>query len=294
MEFFKLELDNIESLRPFFSENPCRICDFTIGGTFMWRDFFKTQYAIQDSVLYLKVKHPSAGDAFTLPICDEPGRDAYERIINYCKENGLPTRICSVSEGMREHVLALFPDASSYTDRAWSDYLYYAEDIKTLSGRKFSGQRNHINRFMREQDDWAFERVTQGNIAAVRAFFAGYEIEHSKDSAAYEEGDRKAIEVIDNLELYGQVGGALFVGGKVVGASFGEVVNDTLYVHIEKADTAVHGAYPVLVNQFAKAFATEDVLFINREEDDGVEGLRTSKLSYHPTEILDKYIVELA
>jgi hypothetical protein len=49
----------------------------------------------------------------------------------------------------------------------------------------------------------------------------------------------------------------------------------------------------MLVNQFAKMFAAEGVTHINREEDDGVEGLRTSKLSYHPIELLDKYVVEL-
>ena len=66
---------------------------------------------------------------------------------------------------------------------------------------------------------------------------------------------------------------------------------DTLYVHIEKASRAVHGAYPMIVQQTACAFTpgkNGDVLWINREDDAGDEGLRTVKLSYHPAQIIPK------
>ena len=37
----------------------------------------------------------------------------------------------------------------------------------------------------------------------------------------------------------------------------------------------------MLVNEYAKCFATPDVRYINREEDVGDEGMRRSKESYH-------------
>jgi hypothetical protein len=260
----------------------------------MWRDMFKTQYAVQDGILYLKVEYSPGGVEFAPPRGDGAGeRRAYEAILRYCRENGVAARLCAVSEELLALVRSMFPDASAVTDRSWSDYLYDGEAIRTLAGRKYSGQRNHINRFRREYPDWSFGTVTEAELGAVREFFVRYSAEHIKDYPAYSEGNVKTIELIDNFGRYGQLGGVLRVGGEIVGASFGEVVGDTLFVHVEKANTDYPGAYPMLVNQFASAFAVGGVMYINREEDDGVEGLRVSKLSYHPVRLLDKYVVEL-
>ena len=292
MEFQKLTLERIKVLEPFFKENNSRICDFTLGGTFLWRDYHKTRYAIEDGLLYLKVEHPEPAFAPPKGIGHpELDRQAYERITEYCGD--VPARICAVTMPVLDGILEMFPQSDVRTDRAWSDYLYLSEDIVNLAGRKFSGQRNHINRFKRENPVWSFVPITQTNLPEARAFIEKYSREHLKDSAVYSEGNKKTLEALCNLELYGAFGGVLYVNGKAVGVTLGETVGDTLYVHAEKADTGYHGAYPMLMNQFAKIFAHDKIEYINREEDDGVEGLRTSKMSYHPVALLDKYIVEI-
>lgn len=295
MDFKPLGLEHISLLRPYFQHNLCRICDCTIGGTFIWRDLFKTEFAIEDDILYFKVRYLTGETAFTPPRGESSDDKAiYDRIVDYCSGIGLSPRLCAVSSGRLETIQALYPNARATTDRAWSDYLYMADDIVNLAGRRYSGQRNHINRFRKEYPDWRFEVIDGGNLAEVREFFRLYAQEHQKNSDVYDEGNSKTLEVLDNLELYGLIGGLLRVGANIVGASLGEIVGDTLFVHTEKAETAYNGAYPMLVNQFARQFAVDGVTRINREEDDGVEGLRISKLSYHPCELLDKYVVELA
>ena len=59
------------------------------------------------------------------------------------------------------------------------------------------------------------------------------------------------------------------------------------------ADQNRPGSYQMLVSQTAQSFAGSQVQFINREDDAGDPGLRTSKLSYHPLSLLDKYTVTI-
>ena len=294
MQFQKLELGHIDRLRPYFTQNNCRICDCTIGGTFIWRDFFQTEFALQEDYLYLKVVYLTDDIAFTPPRGPECADKAvYERLVDYCGLTGCTPRLCAVSTPRLEKILALYPNAKTATDRAWSDYLYASEDLKGLAGRKYSGQRNHINKFLKAYDNWTFEEVGPANIGEMSAFFQKYAAQPDSDYPALDECNHKSLEVLDHLDQYGLVGGMLKVSGSVIGTALGETVGDTHFVHIEKADTDYLGAYQMLVNQYAKVFA-QDVAFINREEDDGVEGLRKSKLSYHPVQLLDKYVVELA
>jgi hypothetical protein len=257
----------------------------------MWRDYHKTEYAVLNDILYTKVAYPQT--AFAPPRGEGADRESYERIREYCYTKGIPARLCFVSKPALNSILEMFPESKVWTDREWSDYLYLSEDIIDLTGRRFSGQRNHINHFIREYPNWSFVRITNDNITDAVTFIEKLALRHADTSFTLIEANRKAIEVLENLELYGQLGGMLYANNAVVGLSLGETVGDTLYIHVEKADTDYHGSYPMLMNQFARVFASGAAEYINREEDDGIEGLRTSKLSYHPTALLDKYMVEL-
>ena len=67
-------------------------------------------------------------------------------------------------------------------------------------------------------------------------------------------------------------------------------VSDSLLdVIYEKAieEYEKNGAYAVINQQFAKR--CDRYLYLNREEDMGVEGLRKAKLSYKPSIILEKF-----
>lgn len=255
----------------------------------MWRDLVKTYFAIEDDTLYIRADDFEGHTAFGCPLGGSL-KKGIENILEYCKENNIPPRICMVPEHILEEVKE-YTGGEVTTDRAWYDYLYEAEDIKNLAGRRFSGQRNHINKFMKEHESFSFEVMDESNLDEAKEFLQIFIDADSGEFVNLTEGNLRALEVLNNFSAYGLVGGLLKTDGKIIGLSIGEILGDTLFVHVEKSLREVQGAYPLLVREFAKCFATDGVNYINREEDDGNEGLRTSKLSYHPVKLLEKYLV---
>ena len=94
-----------------------------------------------------------------------------------------------------------------------------------------------------------------------------------------------------DFEALDMVGGVLRVGGETVGFTMASPISaDTLDVHFEKADGNMEGAYTMVNREFAR-FIRETkphILWLNREDDMGLENLRRAKRSYYPEIILQK------
>jgi len=295
LEFSKLNLSDIDALRPLILQGNSRICNNTVGGIFMWRDYFNMEYALfNETVIFkAKAKYNGVDTVFSLPL----GKDYHSAVIEtaeYCRNSGLPVAFYAVTDDDFVPLQNTFGSSvkinNKHTNDDWSDYIYDAKALVSLSGRKYSGKRNHINQFKNEYQNWSFEKITSENLALVCDFYTSYSNNLSFTTKTAIEDNKKTIEVLDNYELYDLLGGLLKVNDCVVAFSLGEIKGDVLYIHTEKADIQHKGVYQVINNEFVKYFMTKDINFINREEDDGDPGLRFSKNSYHPCKIVSKYI----
>ncbi len=292
LEFTPLLLSDLPRLRSYFNYSGSRICDTTPGTVFMWRDMYRTEYALEGGSLYFKVDFPGLGPTFTLPLGG--GRlEHFRNIAAYCCANGMSLSFCPVPKDELDRMQTFFPNSAALDMRDSFDYLYAAETLQFFKGKKLAGQRNHVNKFLKTYGNWSFRVMEEGDLPQVKSFLARYTAAQEKAAASFYEDIAKTIEVLDNFQTYGFFGGILLVDGQIVGFSLGEVVGDTLFTHIEKADRSVLGCYQMLVSQFAQQFAGGDVSFINREDDAGDLGLRKSKLSYHPISLLEKYLVTI-
>ena len=291
LEFSKLQISDIHKLRPFIRGSNTRVCNNTVGSIFMWRDYFSTQFALcADNVIFkVKASHNHIEAMFSIPL----GGDYFtgiKKVSEYCRHHNIPECYYALTENDLEPLRSIYSNHELFSNDDWGDYVYNATDLINLAGRRYSGKRNHLNQFKKEYSDYSFEEITPDNLADVRDFYDKLSRDLVFTSKTALEDHEKTLEVLANYEAYAPIGGLLRVGGSVVAFSAGDIVRDMLFVHIEKADTRYKGAYQAINNEFAKHFASEDILLINREEDEGDPGLRFSKKSYHPTEITRKYI----
>ncbi len=272
-----------------------RFCDRTVGILYMWARQCDTQYA-SFSGMHLLRSIWNGRRVYGCPIGEGDFSAALDAVAADAADDGEALVFASLSTEEADRIAAHFGGGERSTDEGWNDYLYSAEALSTFAGRAYHGPRNHVNRFSALYPDYTYDSLTPELIDEVSAFYAVQRIaaDDGTESAAAE-----ADAAAEMLLLYPDLlkagaplsGGVLRVSGEIVGFSIGEIADDTLYVHIEKGNTAYSGVYPMLVREFARRAPECGVKWINREEDDGNPGLRRSKLAYRPSALLEKTVL---
>ena len=270
--------------------------DLSAGSLILWNAGTDMQFCLWNDTFVIR---QNVGDqpAFTYPVGKDPS-GMVDELIQYVREENLPLRFYPVSA---ERVEELRKDprircAMGSYDRRWSDYLYSFEETKTFAGKKYSGQRNHINKFRKLYGEPKVRLLTPEDGPKLEAMLRHYEEEH-RDANQLEK-----IELASSKNLlalsgdFRMITAGLEVGGEIAAFSIAEIVGDMLVIHMEKALLKYEGAYPTMYNGLVRLV---DELFpgkctlINREDDSGDPGLRTSKQQYHPVGMVDKYLVHV-
>lgn len=270
-----------------------RTCDYTIGGIFMWVDYFRYSYCIYADTLFIRGVSESnlTDEAFSLPVGAMPVAESIELLRAYCRVNGLVMRFSAIPEDK----LTDFRSVGLTTCRQledWDDYLYDIDALASLRGKKLSKKRNHVNRFMADNPGYSFGPLTPAEARCLEVTCSGW-LEPDDVTQRSSLAEHKAVlDVLANMVCYPFEGAVLRnSAGRTVAFTLGEVIGDTLFVHIEKMDHSVAGAGETVNTLFARYMAERypGLRYINREEDTGDPGLRKAKLSYHPSMILHKY-----
>ena len=274
IKFKKLEKEDFKTVNRYLLLDKTRSCEKTGGALMMWRDFYKIEWAIFEDTLIIRYNNEEKPYYLT-PIGKNPRKAALELgkacFVGVCNED-----ISTVSLENSEVVL----------NRENYDYIYNAESHRTFAGKSLHSKRNFLNRFKAQ---YKYEFIFDGNAEELCDFFISINEKqpHSDETGAAELAG--IIDMVKNRDFFDLHTGEIRVDGKIIAASVGAHIHDTLYVHVEKADKDYVGSYQAIVSEFAKAFP--EALYINREDDLGNDGLRQSKLSYKPVYLLEKSIV---
>ena len=292
LSFQSIDLDNIMQLSPYLAKQPFRTCDYTIGAIFQWRAYFRSRFAFTHGVLVMLADYADEGHCYTFPVGEGDLDAALADIEQDAAERGLTLTYCAVpEEGLAALQARYGARCAASNRRDWADYLYNLNDLVAFPGKKYHTQRNHLNRFVKENPDYRYVPVTAETMAAASAFMDEYEQHAPIDKVIEAEEMLRARELLRDALALNQRAGYIETGGRIVALAIGEVIGDTLYVHVEKARLDYAGAYQAIVSLFAKNASEADTLYTNREDDSGEDGLRFSKLAYRPIRLIDKYWV---
>ena len=296
LTFEPFSIASLKRILPYLQKSGSSCSDLSAGALFMWQAGTDLRFCEWNDTLVIE-QNVGVQPAFSLPIGKDPD-GMIDELQTYVKSNRLPLRFFAVDKKVLETIRGdrrLKSPMWSYDPR-WSDYIYSFEEAKTFSGKKYSGQRNHLNRFKKLYGDPDIRFLKPEDHPAVLDMLSAYEAEHT-DANPLErlelESTKRLLAVYESLGLYAA---GLFLDGRIAAFSIGEIVGDTLLIHVEKALKRFEGIYPTMYSGFVRLLDSvpgHSLQIVNREDDSGDPGIRTSKMQYHPIGQIRKYLVHI-
>ncbi len=131
MKYKSLTLQDIETIRPFYRMIQSQTCDCTVGGLFMWRDFYKMEYAIEDGTFFSRLRDQNDNIYYNIPISE----DVHAAIRRLIAREEKPLRFCTVPERYLPAFLNCGSDTVISEHADYFDYLYCAADLVLLKGK---------------------------------------------------------------------------------------------------------------------------------------------------------------
>lgn len=288
MNFQPLSLEEKRYFDEWFRRMQPQISELTYTNLFLWQKAHDIMWAPwKEGALLL---YSEGGKRYFLPpIGFQDCEKVFAEVVNIAKREGISGII-----RLPEWAKRFLPDKKRLVpQREHFDYVYKAQQLAELKGWRLDGKRAFVRKFQQTYPDWKFvvydEQFKEGCERLLNKWLS----QHQDRPGVHEECEAIRL-LLDYRTFLGVDGGVLLVQGEVVGFSFGEKLNETTFVtHFEKADTAYIGSYQMLNQQMAYHVIAPSYLFVNREQDLGIEGLRKAKKSYVPLKLVKKYSYEI-
>ena len=293
-EFKPLGLEDREIFRRLLWDYQPETSELTFTNLFIWKDFYNFAWSLDRRWLLIISDSPNGGSWTFPPIGPNTRVEICKNLLKWLGEiKGV--KVPSI-ERADSRLVAELAHASGFLiepARDHFDYVYRAEDLIQLAGNKYQAQRNHIHHLQRSYA-FSYEPLQERHLSACLDLAEKWCAQKGCAEDLSLQGEWEAVKAglrhFHDLKLQGAV---LLINGKVEAFTLGELLNkETAVVHIEKANPMISGLYAVINQEFCR-HSWSQVPFINREQDLGVPGLRTAKMSYHPHHLVEKFRIRL-
>lgn len=288
--FEALSLKHQPLIEDFLRSHPPEISEMTFTNLYIWRYYYQFQVSMHKGFLTFLAQPPETPPFFFPPL----GKGdlfswAYD-CLDFLKARGVPPRLNRIPESILKELSSLL-DVKTFFDRNNSDYVYLTQNLIRLSGNRYHTLKNHINRFTKKYA-WEYLPMTPELIAECLDLQEEWcRLKQCIESPSLLSEEQAIIEALTHIDLLNYKGGVIRIQGKVEAFTMGELLNpQTVVIHVEKGNPKLPGLYPLIQQQFLDQEWSQ-ILYVNREQDLGIQGLRKAKSSYHPEFMINKYMV---
>jgi len=311
MTFHQLALSDREAMQAVTLPSGRRNCNYTFANLVGWQFWYNTEVCVFENAVVLRFTLDGqraymvcTSEALSLELMEALLDDSNGNLTLIGLEDSQVTQLSTIKiplapgRGVRGEASQF--SISSEPLRDQYDYIYRRTDLAMLRGKHLDAKRNHIHRFRAEHPDFEYRPLTPEFFDECRRLteiWQGGKNVNDNENDNWNEtinAEHRVMETIfSNWDALGMTGGSIFVDGRMVAFTYGSAVTtDTLDVCVEKADRHVEGAFAIINQQFAEHLP-EQYIYLNREEDMGIPGLRQAKLSYHPEILLTYNVVHI-
>ena len=257
--------------------------DYCFGNLFAWGGVFDTQMRFFGNLYTASATLSGNRRLIGFPIGEgsaEEKRAFVLELAHEAREEGKTPIVGLVPDKLIEKAKTALEGVVTFSRlRDSDDYVYLTEKLIELGGDELHSKKNMLNSFLKNEYD--FRDICPENLEKARAFCL---------DKCFTDNERLVTErFFDNFEALGLQGAVLEISGEIVAATLAERRGDTVIIHTEKAEKSVRGAYAAINNLFLKN-RMADTVYVNREDDMGLENLRKAKLSYKPEFMVEKYL----
>ena len=287
--FHPVTLSDREEMQAVTLQAGRRNCNYTFANLIGWKFKFHTEVCVLRDAAILRFNYEGKR-AYMVCTADDDLPEGLVRAL--LADSGGELTLYGLENAQLPFLASRFSIAVEPV-RDLYDYIYRRADLALLPGGHLQAKRNHINHFRTGHPDFEYRPLTPDLFDECRRLTGIWQEE--KGASGTIAAERRVMETFySHWEALGMAGGSIFADGHMVAFCFGAAVtHDTFDICVEKADRDVEGAFAIINQQFA-SHLPEQYIYVNREEDMGLPGLRKAKLSYHPAILLDFNVVHIA
>lgn len=288
IDFKSFDLNDKKKYNDYLLNCGERGCEYNLSNLFIWGR--QKAACFPNGLAFFS--HFNKNSVYLFPLYRDNPKEILDAIINDAHERGIDCCLTSLSKDDCALLEQLYPGKFQFhTDENNYDYIYSIENLAELKGRKYQRKRNHLNRFKVICSGYTVEPITDQNTLEIQMmlddWYADHQEKHPNADICMEQvAIHKALRYRTALDMEGII---IRHNEKILAMTMGSRLSShTFDVQFEKA--ADEAAYVAINYEFARYLRQKypDLLWLNREDDLGLEGLRKAKLSYHPQHMVEK------